>query len=123
METQGVTVTLTIVQNAQGKISGTLSSTKGMLIQVNGQIDEDVAVGTYYDNKGGIYFEAHLKENQLLLILIEPDFNNIPDYSKVRQLALTKQEIETIFEDPLKSPIVDSLAANEISDPNWGFKF
>lgn len=128
LEAQGVAITLTLRQDAQGKISGSLSSISGMQFQVNGQIEEDAAVGACYDNKGGVYFEARLNGNQLLLDLIELDATNMPDYNKVRQLAFTKQG-EAVSRQPLESPAVgqtvgsSAVLPNEIGDPNWGFKF
>ena len=39
-----------------------------------------------------IYFEAHPKGNQILFALIEPGLNNMPDYSKAKELLFTKTD-------------------------------
>lgn len=124
LESQGIIITLILKQDTQGKISGSLSSIKGMQFRINGQIEEDAAVGTCHDDKGGVYFEAYLKGNQLLLTLIEPDANNMPDYNKVRELTLTRQGGEAASGNiPESSPTIAKASGNEVGNPNWGFKF
>lgn len=142
LSSQGTTLTLTLEQDAQGNIKGTLSSTAGAQFRVEGVIRENVAVGTCVSNQGGSYFEAHLKGNQLLFALIEPGLNNQPDYSKVKQLtfkrkegapagqqgpqASAKQQGGQLQAAPPAPPGMGGSAAlskDEVSDPNWGFKF
>ena len=96
LSSQGTTLTLTLTQDAQGKIKGTLVSTTGARFQIEGLIQNGVGVGTCVDNQGGSYFEAHPKGNELLFALIEPDANNKPDYSKIKQLLFTKKDGMTL---------------------------
>ena len=93
---QGTTLTLTLEQDNQGNIKGTLFSTTGAQYRVEGMIQNNVGVGTCISNQGGSYFEAHPKGNELLFALIEPGANNMPDYSKVRQLVFTRKEGTTL---------------------------
>lgn len=142
LSSQGTTLTLTLEQDAQGNIKGALSSTTGAQFKVEGMIQDNVGVGTCVSNQGGSYFEAHPKGNQLLFALIEPGPNNKPDYSKVRQLTFTRKEGATPGQQgpqasakqqggqlqaarPAPPGIGGStaLSKEEVSDPNWGFKF
>ena len=142
LSSQGTTLTLTLEQNTQGNIKGTLSSTTGAQFRVEGVIQDNVGVGTCVSNQGGSYFEAHLKGDQLLLALIEPGPNNRPDYSKVKQLTFKRKEGVTGSQQgpqasakqkggqlqaaPPAPPRMGgsvALSKDEVSDPTWGFKF
>ncbi len=141
LSSQGVTLTLTLKQDPQGNIKGTLSSTTGAQFQVEGIVKDGVGLGVCKSNEGGSFFEAHPKGNQLLFALIEAGPNNKPDYSKARQLtfnrkegtpgsqhapqASTKQQGGQLQPAPLVPPMGGSVALfkDEVSDPNWGFKF
>ena len=142
LSSQGTTLTLTLKQDAQGKIKGTLVSTTGARFQIEGMTQDGVGVGTCMGNQGGSYFEAHPKGNQLLLALIEPDANKNPDYNRVKHLMFTRkggavpdprspqaspgQQGRQPQPGPPASPGTGGLAAlskNEVSDPSWGFKF
>jgi hypothetical protein len=96
LSSQGTTLTLILEQDNQGNIKGTLSSTTGAQYRVEGMIYNNVGVGTCVSNQGGSYFEAHPKGNELLFALIEPDANNKPDYSKIKQLLFTKKDGMTL---------------------------
>jgi hypothetical protein len=138
----GTVITLTLEQDAQGNIKGTLTSTTGAQFRVEGTFRDNVGRGTCVDNQGGSYFEAHLKGDQLLFAMIEPGPNNMPDYSKVKRLTFTRKEgATTAQQGPKASPkqqggqlqaspqtpagVGDSyiLSKDEVSDPHWGFKF
>ena len=142
LSSQGTTLTLTLSQDGQGNITGTLSSTTGAQFQVAGIIQDNVGVGTCVSAQGGSYFEAHPQGNQLLFALIEPGPNNMPDYNKVRKLLFTKKEgVARAPQDPQPSsrwqggssqtppPASQGRrgapvpAADEVSEPSWGFKF
>jgi len=142
LSSQGVTLTLTLKQDPQGNIKGTLSSATGAQFQVEGIVKDGVGLGVCKSNEGGSFFEAHPKGNQLLFALIEPGPNNMPDYSKARQLifkrkegatgsqqdpqASTKQQGGQPQPAPTATPRMGgsvALSKDEVSDPNWGFKF
>jgi hypothetical protein len=89
---QGATLTLTLKQDPQGNIKGTLSSTTGVQFQVEGIVKDGVGLGVCKSTEGGSYFEAHPKGKQLLFALIEPGPNNMPDYSKAKELLFTRTD-------------------------------
>jgi len=92
MAGQGVTMTLVLQQDAQGNVLGALTSSTGMQLRVEAQIDQNgVAVGAAYNNQGGLFFGAQPQGPQLLVALIEPDANNQPDYSRMRELVFVRQ--------------------------------
>jgi len=92
MAGQGVSMTLVLQQDAQGNVLGTLSSSTGMQLRVEAQLDQDgMAVGAAYNNQGGLFFGAQSQDNQLMVALIEPDANNRPDYSRMRELVFVRQ--------------------------------
>ncbi|MGD8726386.1 MAG: hypothetical protein PVH40_02010, partial [Gemmatimonadales bacterium] len=87
---QGGLISLTITQDAQGTLTGTMSG-NNQQYQVEGMLEEGIAVGAIYNQQGGVYFEAQLQGAQLLLTLIEPGPDNQPDYTKMQDLVLTRQ--------------------------------
>jgi hypothetical protein len=142
LSSQGVTLTLTLKQDPQGNIKGTLSSTTGAQFQVEGIFKDGVGLGVCKSKEGGSFFEAHPKGNQLLFALMEAGPNNRPDYSKVKQLtferkegapgsqqgpqASAKQQGGQLQAAPPAPPGMGgsvALSKDEVSDPSWGFKF
>ena len=143
LQTQKATLTLTLDQDSQGKITGSLTGGTGVKYEVQGMIQDGVAVGSCSDRQGGVYFEAHSQGNQLLFAMIEPGSDNKPDYSKVRQLIFTRKEgtmppsqqgPQTPPGEPAGPPPAappsspgtegsPALSKDEVSDPGWGFKF
>lgn len=88
---QGVSLNLVLQQDARGNLGGRLTSTSGGNYQVQGVIKRGVGVGTCVSGTEGVYFEAHIKEDQLLFVLIEPGPDKQPDYNHARQLLFTRQ--------------------------------
>jgi hypothetical protein len=86
---QGGVVTVTLTQDAQGVVAGTMSGA-GTTYTIEGMLEEGIAVGAIYDQSGGVYFEAQVQDAELLLTLIEPGADNQPDYSRMRDLVLTR---------------------------------
>lgn len=89
---KGGVTSLTLRQDAQGNVTGTMSG-NGNQYQVEGIVEEGFAVGAIYDQQGGVYFEAELQGNQLLLTLIEVGANNEPDYTRTTDLVLNRQGV------------------------------
>lgn len=85
-------ITLDLSDDGRGSIKGTLVSTTGGSFVVEGIVEEGVAMGTCYDNSGGVFFEAYLDGNDLYLGLIEPDANNMPDYNRMTEFMLTRKQ-------------------------------
>lgn len=87
----GTTLTLVLAQDPQGNLTGSLSSTTGASFRVEGQVQDGVGMGAMTAGQGGSYFEAHPQGVNLLLALIEPGPDGMPDYNQVRQLSFTRQ--------------------------------
>lgn len=90
---QGVTATLVLLQDAQGKITGTLSSTngKGAQFRIEGTLEEGRAVGLCHSEDGTVYFEAELHGDKLRFSMFDVGENNNPDYSKAKNLEFVRQ--------------------------------
>jgi len=71
MTSGGVTLTLVLEQDAAGRISGTLSSTKGTRFRLEGKIQEGIATGNCSGEAGQSYFEAEFEEAKLIFTLVE----------------------------------------------------
>lgn len=146
LEAQGVTLTLMLKQDAQGNITGRLSSTTGAQFEVQGLVQQGVGIGMCVSNQGGSYFEAHPQGDKLLFALIEPGPDRRPDYNRVRKLVFARQPAGPpsgqpgpgpqgpfggAVRPPLAPPspggtgpgISAELSVEEVGDPNWGFKF
>jgi len=129
---QNTTLTLTMNQNTQGVISGNLSSTTGAQYQLNGQVEDGIAVGMCTSAEGAVYFEGQLQGNQLLFNMIEIGVNNMPDYNNARQLIFIKnQTTYTQPPQPTPQPTYPQQGTSQpaqatstmLGDPGWGFSF
>ena len=70
--TSGTTkLTLALNQTAAGQVTGTLSSSTGAVFQINGKIEEDIAMGTCQGQAGTSQFEASFEDSLLIFTLIE----------------------------------------------------
>ncbi len=87
---QGGAITLTLQQDAQNALVGTMSG-NGVQYQVEGIVEEGIAMGAIYNQEGGVLFEAQLQGSQLLLSLFEVGPDNEPDYANPTELILTRQ--------------------------------
>jgi hypothetical protein len=85
----GATVTLTLAQDAQGQVTGTLSA-PGVSYVVSGMIDEGSVLGTVANEMGGLYFAAELDGAQLHVTLFEPDAYNQPNYDTGQTIVFTR---------------------------------
>ncbi len=75
MTSGNVTLTLTLDQDAAGRITGSLTSTKGTRFRIEGTVTEGVAQGTCAGDAGQSYFEAEFEENMLIFTLVEVSAN------------------------------------------------
>jgi len=71
LTSEGVTLTLVFDQDAAGRISGTLSSTKGTRFRLEGTIQEGIATGNCSGDSGQSYFEAEFEGSKLIFTLVE----------------------------------------------------
>ena len=87
MTSGAVTLTLTLNQDASGRITGTLSSTKGTRFRLEGVITDEVATGTCAGDAGQSYFEAEFEGDKLIFTLVETSANG---ESSSRSLEFTR---------------------------------
>ncbi len=116
LSSQGVTLTLTLKQDPQGNIKGTLSSTTGAQFQVEGIVKNGVGMGVCKSNEGRSFFEAHPKGNHVLLALMEPGPNNMPDYSKAKELLFTRTD-KGGMDPPSPKAFSDSQRGQQVDLP------
>ncbi len=88
-QTGGV-VTLMLQQDAQGKVTGTLSG-NGDTFQIQGQVNGTDLVGLATGGGGGVYLEARLEGAGVHMILVELGPGNQPRYDQARELMFTRQ--------------------------------
>ncbi len=84
------TVTLVLQQDAQGKVTGTLSG-NGNTFQIQGQVNGEALVGLAAAGGGGAYLEARLEASGVHVILVELGPGNQPRYETARELMFTRQ--------------------------------
>jgi hypothetical protein len=87
--TQGATVTLTLKQDPSGGLTGTMVGSD-VRFQIEGMVEEGIAVGAMYDESGGVLFEAQLQGNELLLSMFEVGPDGAPNYAQSRDVVLTR---------------------------------
>jgi hypothetical protein len=88
---QGGTIVLILMQDAQRQLTGSLTAGNASF-KVEGMVDEDgTGVGAMSGAQATVFFQAELNGSQLILTLIEPGANNMPDYSRTREIAFTRQ--------------------------------
>ncbi len=75
----GGTVTLSLLQDAQGRVTGTLSA-DDVNYTLNGLVEDRSVLGTASSAAGGLYFAAELDAGQLYVTLFKPGANNQPNY-------------------------------------------
>jgi len=86
---QGGTVTLTVKQDAQKRVTGTLAG-NGATFQLQGQVNADGLVGKLTGPQGSVFIAAELKGEALKVVLAEPGANGQPNLQAARQLAFTR---------------------------------
>jgi hypothetical protein len=86
----GVTYTLVLRQDAQGRISGSLSGTNGKQCQISAALEEDIAVGLC-EGDINAQFEAELEGGALLWAMFELGADGNPDFTKETNLNFARQ--------------------------------
>jgi hypothetical protein len=131
----GVTYALTMSQSSDGAVTGTLSSSAGLKLKVEGTAEEDEAGGTCQRDEELYYFEAGFQDGKLQFSLVGTDAEGAPDFENTKSFIFTRQGGRPKVEEPPKTgsgkaggtsssakPAAAS-ADNEVGDPSWGFKF
>lgn len=112
LSADGATLTLVLNQDAQGNVSGALSSTSGAQYQISGQVSEGVAAGICQNNQGSMYFEAELQGSQLFFAFIGIGSSNMPDYNDTRELVFSRAG-----SSPSTAPTPPTLAGPPVVAP------
>jgi hypothetical protein len=118
LSSQGVTVTLVLTQDAQGKIAGTFSSTNGTQFQMDGTLEEDLVVGVCSGKQGSAYFEGELEGNTLRMTMFNMDADNNPDYANPKNLEFVRQGTGgTAFLPGGQNPLAPARGAGSARNP------
>lgn len=105
MQTANGTFTLVMQENGS-QLSGRLTGATGHTMELQGEVDAGVGMGVIRDNQGGLFFETFFEGNDLVLMLIEPDASNMPDYNKMRELVFQRSRGSTPVAKPAAPPPV-----------------
>jgi hypothetical protein len=132
----GVKYALSLSQSSDGTLSGTLSNSTGLNLNLSGTAAEGEANGTGQNDKERYYFEAGFEDGKLLFMLVRNDDEGIPDFENATELVFARQGSKAVTDEQPKvepkkaeeSPVQaakPSAAAsgNEVTDPSWGFSF
>lgn len=88
-QTGGV-ITLMLQQDAQDKVTGTLSG-NGNTFQIQGQVNATGFVGLARGSSGGAYLQGRLEGSGVHMILVELGPDNQPRYGQARDVMFTRQ--------------------------------
>jgi hypothetical protein len=86
---QGNVVTLTLKQDKQGKVSGTLSG-QGLTFKVEAEVRPEGLVGMLSGENGTLYLISRLRGSELEVLLAEPDSAGQPNMQATRQFVMTR---------------------------------
>jgi hypothetical protein len=115
MTSGNVTLTLTLDQDAAGRITGSLASTKGTRFRIEGAVTEGVAQGTCAGDAGQSYFEAEFEENKLIFTLVEVSANG---EGSSRSLEFTRAKGAGAKEVPVSpAPAEERKARPPLQEP------
>lgn len=122
------TFTLTLKQGPGKRLTGTLVGSTGLKVSLEGELDDGVGMGVARYEQGGIFFETFYEGDDLILMLIEPDSNNMPDYNRTRQLTFQRATSSVdppagAVKNPLgktKPALLNPLARKSAVDPIAG---
>ncbi len=86
---QGNVVTLTLKQDKQGKVSGTLSG-PGLTFKVEAEVRPEGLVGMLSGESGTLYLISRLRGAELDVLLAEPDSAGQPNMQATRQFVMAR---------------------------------
>jgi hypothetical protein len=91
----GGTVMLTLAQDEQKRVSGTLTGHGSSSLHVQARVEADGLRGTAGNNFGMLYLTGRLKGEELSIVLTEPDLGGKPNPQRASELRLAKAEAKT----------------------------
>jgi hypothetical protein len=86
---QGGSVTLTLKQDAQSRVSGTLSG-NGNTFQIQGQAQPTGILGTVTGDNTTLFLHAQMNGAELRVILAEADANGQPNLQATREIVMAR---------------------------------
>jgi len=86
---QGNVVTLTLKQDKQGKVSGTLSG-EGMTFKVQAEVRPEGLVGSLTGESGMLFLISRLRGAEIDVLLAEPGPTGQPNMQATRQFVMTR---------------------------------
>lgn len=119
LETSDGLNTLSLTQDAQGNVTGTLKSDDGVTFDLEGVIKETFVAGIITANERASYFKAQLVGQGLKLSVIPLNGENQPDYSQAREFVFTRQGGGAAPREPasLAPPVEGRPADNPLARP------
>jgi hypothetical protein len=91
----GGTVMLTLAQDAQSRVSGTLTGFGSSSLQVQARVETEGLRGTAGNNFGMLYLTGRLKGEELSIVLTESDLGGKPNPQRASELRLAKAQAKT----------------------------
>jgi hypothetical protein len=88
----GGTVMLTLAQDAQRRVSGTLTGYGSSSLQVQGSVEAEGLRGTAGNNFGMLYVTGRLNGEELSIVLTESDLGGKPNPQRASALLLAKAQ-------------------------------
>ncbi len=88
----GSEVVIQLEETGWNQLGGTLIDSDGARFQANAIIEKGEAKGTLANQDGGMYFEAYLQGERLVLRIIPADAYNQPDHLNAQEFVLTRRE-------------------------------
>jgi len=139
---EGENATLKLdLQQSNTRLTGTLSSSTGTVFKIQGEVENNVAVGICGNAEGNSFFEAYKEGDVLTFGLMESDVNNMPNYETAQYIIFSKTtnssssqtqkpktNIQAATEETQSNTKLkynsgsSSIKSNEVGDPSWGFK-
>lgn len=111
---QGNVVTLTLKQNAQGRVSGTLTG-QGTTFKVEAEVRPEGLLGTVSGESGTLFIMSRLNGAQLQVLLAEPGPGGQPNMQATRQIVMTRSAAAAAAPAP-KTPAAAKAAPGAPKD-------
>lgn len=85
-------IILQLEEDGQNQLAGSLKDTDGALYRVQARVQNEDAFGTLTNPQAGLYFEAYLQGEQLILSIMPADAYNQPDYLNAKEFVLSRRK-------------------------------
>src|SRR6266480_4904598 len=105
----GGTVMLTLAQDAQSGVSGTLTGYGSSSLQVQARVDAEGLRGTAGNSFGLLYLTGRLNGEELSIVLTESDLGGKPNPRRSSELRLAKARAKT---SPQNERLREALTRN-----------